>query len=1416
MKRILIILFLLSWVAPALAQVDTAWVRRYNGPGDGQDAAYGIAVDSSGNVYVTGGSLDSTELADYATIKYCPNGDTAWIRRYGGSGIDWALAIALDDSNNVYVTGFSEGIGTDYDYATIKYHPNGDTAWARRYDGPASSNSYDEAYAIAIDDSGNVYVTGYSWGDGTGYDYVTISYYPNGDTAWVRRYNGPGNGDDVAHGIAVDDSHNVYVTGSSYGMGTYDDYATIKYHPNGDSAWVRRYNGQGDSTDWALAIAVDDHGNVYVTGVSWDSSEADYDYATIKYYPNGDTAWVRTYGSGYLDHFACAITLDNLNNVYVTGGSGGSWAEQDYATVKYYPDGYGVLVGRYNGPENSSDRSHAIAVDDFNKAYVTGESWGSGTGPLPYDYATLKYLPPTHDVGATTILAPTGIVHVDSVIVPVGEVRNVGQSPEIFSVIFQIGSAYCDTAYVTTPLSPGGADTVSFEPWIATLAKSITYSTTCSTALDGDMYTRNDAVGGHVTVSTGLDPVILSISPNKGGNIGDVIVNIIGTRFQEGATVSIVKDGQPDIIVDTLLTTVVDSTEIKALFHLENAQVGAWDIKVVNPDSGIAVFQQGFLVEPGVQQTWTDIVGRGDIRIGRTAVYRISCSNTGNADLFGAVLRLDLSSELRCLEVKDEEGRVVFPDTGYWVGAPDTCTAGPIVFSIPILRVGERHNFDCTVLAVGGPLLESVDLWPVEPTLLVVIGGGILMHEAKSWFVEFARRKTVEYGPGDPFTLQEVLDCAKRAWLKHAWDWVDHPIVNAFNLGSSIFVSKMCQDMEDLGYTDEALMVEQGWGAATADMSGDFEILMNNIAHSLETVGWSVQAWWQSVYPKFVRIVYSWDPNDKEGPTGFDTLYHYVPSTEMFNYIVFFENDSSATADAESIWIIDTLDADLDWSTLEFGEVFPGAGPDSIHPDLNVITEFDPLNGIVSWGLFDINLPPDTAPYWGEGWVSYSIRPMADLLSGTQIQNIAGIKFDTNPWILAPMDSMPVINTIDANPPTSQVAALPVAQGDSIFGVSWLGQDDSLGSGLKDYTIYVSVDDGPYSVWIPNTTDTSTTFTGEADHEYCFYSIARDNVGHVEQKLVIPDACTRTPSYMCGDCTGDYVVDLGDVLYIISYLYKNGPPPQPLDAGDVNLDQLVDLGDVLYLISYLYKGGPPPCQSPVGTFAKLKATSADVSLQISQTKDEQVSIFLDGKFDVNVSGVQLELRWDKDKLELSNISQTARTKKLGLYHNNGKDGELKVGMVDIKGKEHISAGEGALLKVNIKSKSDSLDLSSLEINEAILFDENGRKLAVKIVNKVGNLNLPKKFSLSQNYPNPFNPQTVIKYALPHGCEVKITIYNVLGQKVRTLVDEYQNAGYKRVEWDSKNDGGEEIASGVYFYRIKAGEFTQSKKMVILK
>ncbi|MGH7495311.1 MAG: SBBP repeat-containing protein [bacterium] len=364
------------------------WSARYNGIENGDDWAFAIAVDVSGNVYATGHSYDSATNYDYATIKYNSAGMEEWVARYNGPGNfdDYAIALAVDAAGNVYVTGRSLGSGTQYDYATVKYNSAGAEQWVSRYNGPG--NADDVVCALSGDDTGNVYVTGYSYGSGTGADYATVKYNSAGAEQWVSRLNGPGNLDDVAHALAVDDSGNVYVTGSAYDVLTGYDYTTVKYSATGAEQWIARYNGSGNPPhDFASFVTVDGPGNVYVTGYS-TSGGITVDYATIKYNSAGAERWVSRYnGQGNFDDVAYALAVDLLGNVYVTGVSG-DHPQYDYATVKYDSAGAEQWVSRYNGPGNSGDDATAIAVDPAGNVLVTGYSFGPDTD---FDYATVKY-----------------------------------------------------------------------------------------------------------------------------------------------------------------------------------------------------------------------------------------------------------------------------------------------------------------------------------------------------------------------------------------------------------------------------------------------------------------------------------------------------------------------------------------------------------------------------------------------------------------------------------------------------------------------------------------------------------------------------------------------------------------------------------------------------------------------------------------------------------------------------------------------------------------------------------------------------------------------------------------------------------------------------------------------------------------
>jgi flagellar hook assembly protein FlgD len=93
---------------------------------------------------------------------------------------------------------------------------------------------------------------------------------------------------------------------------------------------------------------------------------------------------------------------------------------------------------------------------------------------------------------------------------------------------------------------------------------------------------------------------------------------------------------------------------------------------------------------------------------------------------------------------------------------------------------------------------------------------------------------------------------------------------------------------------------------------------------------------------------------------------------------------------------------------------------------------------------------------------------------------------------------------------------------------------------------------------------------------------------------------------------------------------------------------------------------------------------------------------------------------------------------------------------------------------------------------------------------------PESYTLHQNYPNPFNPVTTISYDIPEDALVNVTIYNMGGEVVKTLINQTQTSGYKSIQWNATNTVGQAVSAGLYLYRIHAGDFIMSKKMVLLK
>lgn len=377
------------------AQVDTVWVHRWTSPGAEYDWAYAIAVDDSGYAYVTG--KIEVNGGDCAVIKYYPNGDTAWIRIYPntGSSTERASSIAIGASGSIYLTGYTMNSGAG-DYLTIKYSPNGDLAWTQTYNG--ISSQYDFANWVAVDDQENVYITGYSRGSSYQNDIATVKYDSSGNQLWVARFDGSGGYNDEGQKVIAGNDGYVYVTGDAnqFSSGSIKNYVTIKYYAvDGDTAWVRTYNGPADSSDQARDMEVDASGNVYVTGSSRGVGTLN-DILTIKYDSLGNEKWTARYNNPdtSLTDGGYGIKVDDAGNVYVTGQSRGVGTGTDFVTIKYDSLGSQLWATRYNGPANDLDRpsdetgGKCMAIDQYANIYVAGVSKDTTTYN---DYVTIMY-----------------------------------------------------------------------------------------------------------------------------------------------------------------------------------------------------------------------------------------------------------------------------------------------------------------------------------------------------------------------------------------------------------------------------------------------------------------------------------------------------------------------------------------------------------------------------------------------------------------------------------------------------------------------------------------------------------------------------------------------------------------------------------------------------------------------------------------------------------------------------------------------------------------------------------------------------------------------------------------------------------------------------------------------------------------
>lgn len=672
------------------------------------------------------------------------------------------------------------------------------------------------------------------------------------------------------------------------------------------------------------------------------------------------------------------------------------------------------------------------------------------------------------------------------------------------------GQAYAGTTSVTTNASGMGTFSVNITPGIP----GGQYVTAFAVATDpffeeqASEFSFCRLVTGDPSPPATVPLSLAVIVPPKGGDTAQVTVRITGEGIRAGATARLVRAGFSDILA---VFNVVDPSggSIRATFPLAGAARGLWDVVVMNPGGATATLPQAFeVVAAAGHKTWVQLVGQRIFRVGRKTTLHLIYGNRGDVDAHGLPI---------------------------WIGGiPSDATVELITPFMPMPDLGgPRPDYSLV------PKTLTLDNGEQVIPLLVPL---IVPNETRvfsfSISVPTGRHFELHVGVMDPMFGSPLT----QAWLKCAKELIGliaelNPIADCF-LNTLSFLGETAATAASQEITSGGVLsfAEGAMGVITACapiVLGPAGAVLTTIkiVKMIMSGGTFLRECSNAIALSMgLDAVTGADPNVKVGPEGSGPP-RYVNSNEPTPYAVFFENLETATAPAQEVVVTDQLDPNaFDLASFEFGPVVVGdeqipAPPPGVstftsdldlRPDVDSIVrltgEINRTTGLVAWRFLSLDpatgqeetdplggfLPPNTNPPIGEGATLFFVRAKNSLMTGTSFSNTASIVFDTNPAIVTPLWT----NTVDKTPPTSQVTSamqLPCAN----FDVTWGGSDAH--SGIRDYTLYVSENGGPYTTVLLRTTQTFHSFAGHAGSTYAFYTIARDAAGNAELPPVVPD-----------------------------------------------------------------------------------------------------------------------------------------------------------------------------------------------------------------------------------------------------------------------------------------------------------------------
>lgn len=651
-----------------------------------------------------------------------------------------------------------------------------------------------------------------------------------------------------------------------------------------------------------------------------------------------------------------------------------------------------------------------------------------------------------------------------------------------------------------------------------------------------------------------------SIFPGRIGNNGLVTLHLVADLAQnDSVSMSMSKPGSLTLVSDTAFLS--GTNELIARFQLTSADTGLYNCEVTLQDGQILQYPDAVLIEPVDTAGGVEIgfVGRNIIRDGGTHSFFITYENTSNVDVSapGFVLH-------------SYDGEYIGTSTSDWLYEWQRL---PLLLGDQIRTPGDEIVLYDTILSPG---------IPYEIPITVDMQGDIYYQsntgnrddcsELSQYVLTNTYPNRIDQHQGNghnyidgcssPASADDILNwalgtnidwqllfepacynhdlCYQTCYQQPRWararEICDQQMWHRMQLicaqeaaGNSSFPVAKCLDAAQWYYIglraagEAAFFLNQQFCTGNADLPPP-----DGTGDDYEAPDCT------SCPPASIcfrpRHIGAFDPNAKVAD------WRYGNATSPLNYTVYFESVDSATAAAQRVLVIDTLDLDrLDVGSFSFSSW--GWGPVSrtitmpehnefssdvdLRPDQDLIVRVhgivDDTVGVVKWTFTSLDpatmeltmdpllgfLPPNDSTGQGQGFVSFEINALPDMLDGDSVQNCATIYFDYN----EPVQTNCWSNTIDGSDPNSSVLPLAPVQYSDTFLVTWSGIDGI--SGVAYFTVYVSINSGPFEIWLDLISDTSATFHGGYDSTFAFYSIAVDSAGNIEAAPPNYDAFTE-------------------------------------------------------------------------------------------------------------------------------------------------------------------------------------------------------------------------------------------------------------------------------------------------------------------